>query len=202
MIAKRRSDLLIEHLHLLQDHFGCLHARHLRALAEEMRLSQVEIYEVASFYDHFDIVKENETVPPPLTIRVCDSLSCMMAGAEALIAKLEAGVDPQKVRVVRAPCLGGCDVAPAARIGDREVGHANAETLLEIAVNGASDVVVPDYTGLDEYRTNGGYELASKVFADEISFDELIGALSDAGLRGLGGAGVSGRHKVEFCAWL
>ena len=195
---ERRPDLLIEHLHLLQDHFGCLHARHLRALAEEMRLSQVEVYEVASFYDHFDIIKEGEVAPPALTIRVCDSLSCMMAGAEALIAKLDAGVDPQKVRVVRAPCMGGCDVAPAARIGDREVGHANAEMLLEMAANGEIAAEIPDYIGLDAYQAGGGYELASKVFADEISFDDLISTLSDAGLRGLGGAGFPAGTKWNF----
>ena len=195
---QRRRDLLIEHLHLLQDHFGCLHARHLRALAEEMRLSQVEIYEVASFYDHFDIVKEGEVAPPALTIRVCDSLSCMMAGAETLIARLDSDVDPQKVRVVRAPCMGGCDVAPAARAGDREVGHASVEKLLEIAASGETDTIVPGYIGLDAYRANGGYEIAAKVFAGEISFDELIDTLSDAGLRGLGGAGFPAGTKWKF----
>ena len=195
---ERRKDLLIEHLHLLQDHFGCLHAHHLRALADELRLSQVEVYEVASFYDHFDIVKEGEVAPPPLTIRVCDSLSCMMAGAEALIAKLEAGVDPQKVRVVRAPCMGGCDVAPAARIGDREIGHANVDMLLEMAANGETQTIIPDYIGLEDYRASGGYSLASKIYADEISFDELIGTLSDAGLRGLGGAGFPAGTKWKF----
>ena len=100
-------DLLIENLHVLQDHFGCLHARHLRALAEVMKLPMAEIYEVASFYDHFDIVKEGENAPAPLTIRVCDSLSCMMAGAEQLISALEEGVDASKVRISRAPCMGG-----------------------------------------------------------------------------------------------
>ena len=119
---ERRRDLLIEHLHLIQDEFGCLQAKHIRALAEEMRLSQVEVYEVASFYDHFDVVKEGEPTPPDLTIRVCDSVACMMAGAETLISELENGVDPEKVRVMRAPCMGGCDVAPAARVGDREIG--------------------------------------------------------------------------------
>ncbi len=194
----RRPDLLIEHLHLLQDHFGCLHARHMCALAEEMRLSQVEIYEVASFYDHFDIVKEGEAPPPPLTIRICDSLSCMMAGAEALIAKLDAGVDPAKVRVVRAPCMGGCDVAPAARIGDQEVGHANAEMLLEMAARGKTDVVIPNYKGLDDYRADGGYRLASRIYKDEISFEALIDTLSSAGLRGLGGAGFPAGTKWKF----
>src|SRR5215472_12228456 len=107
---ERRRDLLIEYLHLLQDHFGCLHARHLAALAEEMRLSPVEVYEVASFYAHFDIVMEDEKPPPPVTVRVCDSLTCELAGAPALLAELQAGLD-EGVRVVRAPCMGGCDKA-------------------------------------------------------------------------------------------
>ena len=92
---ERRRDLLIEHLHLIQDKFGCLEARHLRALAEEMRLSQAEVYEVASFYDHFDIIKEGEPKPAPVTIRVCESISCMIAGADELIERLSAGVDPE-----------------------------------------------------------------------------------------------------------
>ena len=114
----RRRDLLIEHLHLIQDQFGCLEARHLRALGEEMRLSQAEVYEVASFYDHFDVVREGEPRPARSTIRVCESISCMIAGADRLIEEVSAGVDPGDVRVVRAACVGRCDSAPAARVGD------------------------------------------------------------------------------------
>src|SRR5665213_1225169 len=117
--SPRRRDLLIEFLHLIQDEYRCLSARHLRALAEEMRLSQAEVYEVASFYDHFDVVREDDTPPAPLTIRVCDSISCMLAGAEQLLEELAAGIDPTAVRVVRAPCIGRCGTAPAARIGHR-----------------------------------------------------------------------------------
>ena len=102
----RRADLLIEHMHLLQDHFGHLSARHLRALAEEMRLSQAEVYEVATFYAHFDVVREDETPPPALTIRVCDSLACELAGAQALKTAREGELSPDEVRVVRAPCMG------------------------------------------------------------------------------------------------
>ncbi|RWE94134.1 NAD(P)H-dependent oxidoreductase subunit E, partial [Mesorhizobium sp.] len=118
---ERRRDLLIEFLHLIQDHYGCLSAAHLRALAEDMRLSQVEVYEVATFYDHFDIVKEGEARPAPLTIRVCESISCMLAGAERLFGELAGDADPQAIRVMRAPCMGRCATAPAARVGDREV---------------------------------------------------------------------------------
>ncbi|MEM8801071.1 MAG: NAD(P)H-dependent oxidoreductase subunit E [Pseudomonadota bacterium] len=194
----RRRDLLIEHLHLVQDEFGCLQAKHIRALAEEMRLSQVEVYEVASFYDHFDVIKEGEATPAPLTIRVCDSVSCMMAGAEALIGELEAGVDPKSVRVVRAPCMGGCDVAPAARIGDREVGHATAENLLALARSGDTQAAQPDYDDLTAYRAKGGYAVWDKVKSGALSQDVILDQLSDAGLRGLGGAGFPTGKKWGF----
>src|SRR6201987_3213391 len=125
---ERRRDLLIEHLHLLQDHYGCLYARHLAALAEEMRLALVEVYEVASFYAHFDIVMDDEAPPPPLTVRVCDSLSCELAGAVHLLHALP-GPLGDSVRVVRAPCMGGCDRAPVVAIGHALHEHATVESL-------------------------------------------------------------------------
>lgn len=195
---ERRRDLLIEFLHLIQDEFGCLSARHLRALAEDMRLSQAEVYEVASFYDHFDVVKENEAPPAPLTIRVCDSISCMLAGSEELLKGITAGVDPAAIRVVRAPCMGRCASAPAARIGDREVDHATAEGLAEMARLGDTKVVVPDYTGLEAYRAGGGYQLLEKVRGGELTTEAIIATMQDAGLRGLGGAGFPAGKKWEF----
>ncbi len=194
----QRADLLIEHLHLIQDKYGCLSAAHLAALAMEMRLSQAEVYEVASFYDHFDVVREGDTPPPPLTIRVCDSIACMMAGSKTLFQELEAGSDPENVRIVHAPCIGRCDAAPAARIGDREVDHADAAKLLAMVSDGDTGVKVPDYTGLQAYRADGGYALAGKVRSGEISADDLIATLTDAGLRGLGGAGFPAGTKWKF----
>ena len=133
----RRRDLLIEHLHLIQDAHGHLSAAHLRALAEEMRLSMAEIWEVASFYAHFDLVKEGETPPPALTVRVCDSLSCELAGAQALKAALEDGLDPAEVRVVRAPCMGRCDTAPTCELGHNHIDHATPEKVM--AANHTND---------------------------------------------------------------
>ncbi|MBV9288399.1 MAG: NAD(P)H-dependent oxidoreductase subunit E, partial [Hyphomicrobiales bacterium] len=159
----RRRDLLIEFLHLIQDRWGCLSAARLLALAEEMRLSQVEVYEVASFYDHFDVVKEGETPPPPLTIRICGSISCALAGAEALIHSLRAAVDPKAVRVLHAPCMGRCAGAPAARVGDREVDRATSEEVLALAGAGETKVRVPPYTALEAYRGAGGYRLLARV---------------------------------------
>ena len=185
----RRRDLLIEYLHLIQDRFGHLAARHLRALAEEMRLAQAEIYEVASFYDHFDVVHEGQTPPAPVTIRVCESISCMLAGCEELIAALLTNVDPTEVRIVRAPCVGRCATAPAARVGDREVDHATAEGLMHIAREGLTEVVVPDYIDLETYQVHGGYKTLAKVRAGEITAEAMIETLGDGGLKGLGGAG-------------
>jgi formate dehydrogenase beta subunit len=198
----RRRDLLIEYLHAIQDRFGCLYARHLRALAEAMRLSQAEIYEVASFYDHFDIVKEGEAPPPPITIRICDSLSCNLAGAEALIADLQSRLDPDRIRVLRAPCMGGCDVAPAARIGDREIGHASADQLLGIAAQAGSNREIgpnrPPYVQLADYRAQHGYGMLARVRAGEITFEDMQRMLKEAGLRGLGGAGFPAGTKWQI----
>jgi formate dehydrogenase len=194
----RRRDLLIEFLHLIQDAYGHLSARHLRALAHELRLAQAEVYEVASFYDHFDVVKEGETPPAPLTIRVCDSVSCMLAGAESLVGALQDGADPAAIRVVRAPCMGRCAGAPAARIGDREVDHATVEGLLALAKSGDTKVRVPGYTGLAAYRADGGYRLLEKVRAGKVKTEDLIATMQDAGLRGLGGAGFPAGKKWQF----
>jgi formate dehydrogenase len=197
-----RRDLLIEHLHRLQDEFGCLHHRHLHALAELMRLSQAEVYEVASFYDHFDIVPEGGTAPAPITIRICDSLSCMLAGAEALFAATKAGADPGTIRVVRAPCMGGCDAAPAARVGNREIGNASAAELLALAngarTNGDLAPILPPYAALGDYTARGGYETLMRIRAGAIGFEAMAAMLADAGLRGLGGAGFPAGQKWKI----
>jgi NADH:ubiquinone oxidoreductase subunit F (NADH-binding)/NADH:ubiquinone oxidoreductase subunit E len=185
----RRRDLLIEMLHLVQDRFGCLHARHLKAMAEEMRLAEAEVFEVASFYHHFDIVKEGEAAPAPVTIRVCDSVSCMMAGADALIAALKREADPARIRVLAAPCLGRCAEAPAAMVGQSAHPRAEAGALLAAALAGKTQPALPDAVALDAYRAAGGYTLLADCLAGRRTPDELIAILSDAGLRGLGGAG-------------
>ena len=195
---ERRRDLLIEHLHLIQDEFGCLEARHLRALADEMRLSQAEVYEVASFYEHFDVVRDGEPKPAPLTIRVCESISCMVAGAERLIDELKRSVDPKEIRVLRAPCVGRCDGAPAARVGDREVSNATAAGLERLARDGHTNVEVPKYIALDEYIAEGGYELLKTVRSGALGAEEVIRRLQASGLRGLGGAGFPPGKKWEF----
>ena len=194
----RQRDLLIEYLHLLQDRMGHLRSSHLHALAEEMNLPMAEIYEVASFYAHFDIVLEDETPPPPITVRVCDSLTCMLEGSTELHAALAAGVDPNKVRVVRAPCMGRCDTAPVAEIGHKHVDAATSESLMETIASGDHRAHIPDYETFDTYRAQGGYRLLESCLAGERTPGDMIALLSDAGLRGLGGAGFPAGKKWEF----
>ncbi|MCZ8374369.1 MAG: NAD(P)H-dependent oxidoreductase subunit E [Beijerinckiaceae bacterium] len=191
----KSRDLLIEMLHAVQDRFGALHARHLKALAEWLRLSEAEIFEVASFYHHFDIVKEGEAAPAPLTIRVCDSVSCMMAGGEALRARLAGLVDPARVRVVAAPCIGACAEAPAALVGRRLVGRADAGTLAALADGPVPEPLRPAYEDFAAARTNGRYAQLEACLSGRIGRDQAIATLSDAGLRGLGGAGFPAGRK-------
>jgi formate dehydrogenase beta subunit len=183
-----RRDLLIEHLHVIQDHYGHLAARHLRALAELHRIGQAEVFEVASFYHHFDIVRENETPPPALTIRVCDSLSCAMAGGEQLADALATLTDPAHIRVQRVACVGRCAMAPVAIIGQKPVEQATPESVL-VAAAGETTCTMPLGIRLDAYRGAGGYGLLEKIRSGALTEDTLIVTLSNAGLRGLGGAG-------------
>ncbi|MFN3969956.1 MAG: NAD(P)H-dependent oxidoreductase subunit E [Gemmobacter sp.] len=193
----RRRDLLIEFLHLIQDAHGHLAARHLRALAEEMRLSMAEVWEVATFYAHFDPRREGEAPPPALTIRVCDSLSCEMAGSEALFAALSRGMDPASVRVLRAPCMGRCDTAPVAEVGHRHVDHASVAAVEAVIAGGDLHPVIPAYEGFDAYRAGGGYDrlLALRSGGDWMAVQEEVAA---SGLRGLGGAGFPAGKKWGF----
>ena len=184
----RDRDLLIEHLHLIQDARHCISAPHLAALAHEMRLPMAEVYETATFYAHFDVLAEGEEPPPAITVRVCDSLSCELAGARALLESLPAALGGG-VRVVRAPCMGRCDTAPVAEVGHRHLDHVN-ETAIRGAIE-AGDLhpVVPEYRALDAYREEGGYALLRACLAGEHTFEDIAAKLDAAGLRGLGGAG-------------
>ncbi|WP_425041302.1 NAD(P)H-dependent oxidoreductase subunit E, partial [Primorskyibacter sp. S187A] len=193
----RRRDLLIEHLHLLQDAHGHLSAAHLRALAEEMRLSMAEVYEVATFYAHFDVVKEGEAPPPAVTIRVCDSLSCELAGAQALKAALEEGLDPDEVRVLRAPCMGRCDTAPVLELGHHHIDHATPEKVQTAIASGQTHAHVPPYEGLVAYEATGGYE-ALKALRAGGDWEAVQDKVLASGLRGLGGAGFPSGKKWGF----
>jgi NADH:ubiquinone oxidoreductase subunit F (NADH-binding)/NADH:ubiquinone oxidoreductase subunit E len=200
----RRRDLLIEHLHLIQDHFGHISAAHLAALADEMRLAQAEVYEVATFYAHFDVVKETETPPAPLTVRVCDSLTCELMGARALLEDLQADLDPMRVRVVRAPCMGHCDRAPAVEIGHHYVDQATSAEVKAAIEAGGTHAELSAGSDFGRYVEGGGYRLVRRYLGLDGQADsdqavrDLLGALNESGLRGLGGAGFPTGRKWEL----
>jgi formate dehydrogenase len=184
----RRRDLLIEYLHLIQDKYGHLSAPRLVALAAEMKMALAEVYEVATFYAHFDVVKEGDTPPPAITVRVCDSLSCAMRGAEKLLDELPKKLG-KNVRVVRAPCMGACDRAPVVAVGHVQTFAANTKKVSAAAKKGMHARAWHEHVGFDAYRNDGGYKLLEDCLNGKRTRDELIQIVSDAGLRGLGGAG-------------
>src|SRR5947207_4082666 len=190
----RRRDLLIEHLHLIQDTYRQISAAHLAALADEMNLSFAEVFETATFYAHFDVVKEGEPNIPPLTIRVCDSLTCAVLGAEKLLQEVQNGAGPG-IRVVRAPCVGRCDTAPAAEVGHHFVDRASVASVLAAAKGGHTHAHLPDYIDYDAYVAGGGYMLLRRLRSGELKQEDLLKALDDASLRGLGGAGFPAGRK-------
>ncbi len=193
----RSRELLIEHLHALQDRFGCLHARHLVALAEETKLAIAEVYEVASFYAHFDIVEEGEEAPPRITVRVCDSLSCALAGSERLQSQLAERLGG-RVRVVRAPCMGACHNAPAVAIGHALHEHASLDSVATAVSAGVEHPHVPAYIDFASYRKNGGYGLLEACLSGAKPIEEVIATLEGSALRGLGGAGFPAGRKWRF----
>jgi formate dehydrogenase len=211
--APRRRDLLIEHLHGIQDRFGCLSAPHLVALAAEMKLAMTEVYEVATFYHHFDVVKEGAAAPPAITVRVCDSIACELAGSRALLAKLPAilGAD---VRILHAPCVGRCDTAPVAVVGQNPVPHATPGKVAALVQakavthphrdDGAShphlDIVTPGHIDYAAYRASGGYALAASCANGAKTREDVLAVMEDSGLRGLGGAGFPAGRKWKVVA--
>ena len=192
--APRRRDLLIEHLHKVQDRYGSLSAAHLAALAQELKLAQSEVYEVATFYHHFDVLRDGEAAPPALTVRVCAGLSCELAGARGLLDRLPAILGTE-VRVLAAPCIGRCDKAPAALVGQRPVTHASAESVLAAVSARATTDVHTGHLDYDAYRAAGGYRLLRACTEGRFDPESVIVTLMASGLRGLGGAGFPAGRK-------
>ena len=190
-----RRDLLIEYLHRLQDAHGFLSGDHLAALAEAMKLSRAEVFEVATFYHHFDVVRAGEAPPPPLTVRVCDSIFCAMAGANDLVAAISQSLG-DGVRVQRVPCVGRCECAPVAVVGQNPVEEADAHAVRYAIDAGATDAPMPEGARrLADYRGAGGYRLYEDCVAGRRSAEDIIVALEHANLRGLGGAGFPAGRK-------
>ncbi len=193
----RRRDLLIEYLHEIQDAYHHISAIHIVALAYEMKLAPAEIYEVASFYHHFDVVKEGDTPPPPLTVRICESLSCQMAGAHELLEALKEGLGEQ-VRVLPAPCVGRCQHAPVAIVGQNPLDHATVETVVNAVEAKKTEAQIPQYIDYQAYLKEGGYELLRELMDGRRTPETVIAAMKDSGLRGLGGAGFPAGLKWEI----
>ncbi len=184
----RSRDLLIEHLHKIQDHYHCISSYHIQALASEMNLPTAEIYEVATFYHHFDVTKEKQPSPSELTVRVCDSLTCEMFGAEKLSGELDLKLG-ESIRVQKVPCVGRCQAAPVAIVGTYPVENASVSLVEDAINNNKTDTDVPDYINYAQYRELGGYSLLLSCINGERQRDDVIGSLEDSNLRGLGGAG-------------
>jgi formate dehydrogenase beta subunit len=192
----RRRDLLIEHLHRINDRYGHLSAAHLAALAQEMAMAMAEVYEVATFYHHFDVVKEGETPPPALTVRVCDSIACELAGARQLL-KMNLGKD---VRIIPAPCVGRCEVAPCVVVGQNPVGNATVDSVKKAVSSGNTRCADTPYVGYAIYRKGGGYKLIADCLAGKHTREGLTKIMEDSGLRGLGGAGFPVGRKWKSVA--
>jgi formate dehydrogenase len=195
--APRQRDLLIEHLHRINDRYGHLRAAHLAALAQELRLSLTEVYEVATFYHHFDVVKEGKTPPPALTVRVCDSIACELAGAHELLKNLSLG---DQVRVVPAPCVGRCEVAPCVVVHQNPVGNATVEKVRAAVLEKKTACAEPRYIDYAQYRKSGGYKLIADCLAGKHTREAITKIMEDSALRGLGGAGFPAGRKWRLVA--
>jgi formate dehydrogenase len=193
-VDPRRRDLLIENLHLIQDRFGHIPAGHLVALAREMKLAMTEVYEVATFYHHFDVIREGEKAPPALTVRVCDSLSCELSGSNELIKGLKQSLG-DKVRVIPAPCVGRCEQAPVAVVGQNPVPQATVDKVKPLVAANKDKCAVGKYLSYAEYRKNGGYDIAIECLNGTRDAESLIKTMENSGLRGLGGAGFPSGRK-------
>ena len=193
-VLKQRRDLLIEQLHKINDTFRGLHERHLVALAKLMNIPMAEVYEVATFYHHFEVIREGEQAPQ-FTLRVCDGLSCEMAGAATLLNNLKASLGTSKVKVVAAPCLGRCEQAPVAVVHQHEIGHASVEKVLAAVQAEATQPVAPEYIDLNAYVAKGGYALLQALNSGQQDAEAVMKAMEDSGLRGLGGAGFPAGRK-------
>ena len=193
-VLQQRRDLLIEHLHKINDKFRGLHERHLVALAKLMNLAMAEVYEVATFYHHFEIIGEGQE-SPRFTLRVCDGLSCDMAGASTLLGQLKASLGTDNINVVAAPCVGRCEQAPVAVVHQHEIGHATSEKVMQAVQSQSFQPVAPDYIDLAAYVADGGYETLKDVVGGKLDAQAVLKAMEDSGLRGLGGAGFPAGRK-------
>ena len=192
-----RRDLLIEHLHIIQDHYGFLSEKNLTLLSKLLKTSKVEVYEVASFYAHFDIVKNDEVPPPNMTIRVCNSLSCELSGSGELETQLLENYNSKEVRILKAPCMGRCFAAPTVEIGHYHVDNADIIKIRDAVKNNKVKPAIPDYENFESYINKGGYKKLKEIILN-INGDNWYDDLIKSDLRGLGGAGFRTAKKWQL----
>ena len=193
-----KRDLLIEYLHLIQDKYRCIKKKHLAALADIMKIPFAEAFEVASFYAHFDVLNDDEVEPPEITIRVCDSLTCELKGSDKLIKSLKKNYNIQDVRVLRAPCMGLCDFAPAVEVGHNHIKDADLKKIDHAISNKITHSHIVEGISYDDYTKAGGYKMLKDCYAGKIDVDNIIATLQDSGLKGMGGAGFPAGQKWKF----
>ena len=190
-----QRDLLIEYLHKLQDRYSHISAGHIVALADLMKLAPAEIYEVATFYHHFDVVADGQPIPPALTVRVCESVTCELFGSELLVSSLQASLGDD-VRVQRVPCVGRCDEAPVAVVGKNAIPRATVSQVSDVIREGTTAITVqPDWISIEEYRRGDGYKTYEACRAGALTHEHILDELESSGLRGLGGAGFPAGRK-------
>ena len=191
-------DMLIEYFHLIQDKYRCLQKRHLAAVSSLLKIPFAEAYEVATFYAHFDVIEDDDQIPPEITVRVCESLTCELKGAHKIINDLDHKIDKTKVRILKAPCMGLCDVAPACEVGHNHITKINVDKVLEtIKLNNTHAKVIEGIL-LEEYLKNGGYKTLKALQNGDMSLEEILEKLNDSGLKGMGGAGFPAGQKWKF----
>lgn len=190
----RSRDMLIEALHLIQDYYRCLSSNHLVALADEFRLAIAEVYETATFYHHFDVLADEGTPPPEITVRVCESLTCEMLGAKELLSRLN-GILGKNARVLTAPCMGACDKAPAVAVGQNQIFHATPEKIEDAVASSSVKAAIPDHIDYNKYVSAGGYKTLRRCYDGKLSREQVISSLESSSLCGLGGAGFSTGRK-------
>ncbi len=193
-----KRDLLIEYFHLIQDKYRCIRKKHLAAISHLLRIPFAESFEVATFYAHFDVIGDDDESPPEITIRVCDSLTCELKGSQKIIDELKDGTDKSKIRILRAPCMGLCDVAPACEVGHNHLTKINSDKVIETIEKKDFHPKIIKGIGLDDYKRSGGYKLLRKCYEKKVSFEKIIETLNDSGLKGMGGAGFPSGQKWKF----
>ena len=190
--------MLIEYFHLIQDKYKCLQKKHLAALSSLLKIPFAEAYEVATFYAHFDVIEDGDQIPPEITVRVCESLTCELKGAHKIFEDLDQKIEKSKVRILKAPCMGLCDVAPACEVGHNHITKINVDKVLDTIKSNNTHAKVFDGILFEEYLKKGGYKTLKTLQDGKMSLHDVLEKLNNSGLKGMGGAGFPAGQKWKF----